>query len=506
MPIQLDKILADIAKEKVLRPNYPEAGKKEVDDAWSRVGKNNKLSVHEARSIFKVLQKKYEQEKTKRTPSWKLFDLMEQIHQPVKEEEPKADEDGMMSMEEDEEYEMLEVQEEEEPVAPQGKIPPATSDGESPSKSMKSGGSPETTPEKDEKPLAKVPAKSTKATVASATPAPKKASSPASEEKKVLNTLAPSTRTALNTGGNSSPALNTSTAATAAALHKKGITMKKTSLNTATAPTGSNTPRSTQSSSNNPEQKNTIRVGGQVLGVGETIPLPESIKRKLAESQRGTPPAKKPNNVQSPREVSPAKSTATTTAPTPTVRTAAAINASSSGALQENTLTISHAQSLNIKQEPIDQNSPPAGINLITITGNPRVELTNGGVGGGPSSSTAATVASTSTNGFSPRLEEIDFRNDIIFDAGNGPINGPVTGAANHPNQTNAPGGIINLGNFDNSLPPTFFKNLCNSSRHEALGLYVANVMNRLRPRSAAKLELGILRAIIDVQSDELEQ
>lgn len=44
MPIQLDKILADIAEEKVLHPNYPPAGKKEIDDAWARVGKNNKLS------------------------------------------------------------------------------------------------------------------------------------------------------------------------------------------------------------------------------------------------------------------------------------------------------------------------------------------------------------------------------------------------------------------------------------------------------------------------------
>lgn len=44
MPIQLDKILNDIAREKVLHPNYPGATKKEVDDAWLRVGKNNSLS------------------------------------------------------------------------------------------------------------------------------------------------------------------------------------------------------------------------------------------------------------------------------------------------------------------------------------------------------------------------------------------------------------------------------------------------------------------------------
>lgn len=44
MPIQLDKILSDIAEEKVLHPNYPSSSKKQVDDAWMRVGKKNKLS------------------------------------------------------------------------------------------------------------------------------------------------------------------------------------------------------------------------------------------------------------------------------------------------------------------------------------------------------------------------------------------------------------------------------------------------------------------------------
>lgn len=141
------------------------------------------------------------------------------------------------------------------------------------------------------------------------------------------------------------------------------------------------------------------------------------------------------------------------------------------------------------------------GINVITIPGNASAGLVNGLIStgvGGPTSSTAATVASTSTNGYSPRIEEIDFRNDIIFEsaAGGPTAAGKVTNASD----------IINLGNFDNSLPPTFFKNLCNSSRHEALGLYVANVMNRLPSRSASKLEIGILRAILDVQSEELEQ
>ncbi|XP_011180870.2 uncharacterized protein LOC105211229 [Zeugodacus cucurbitae] len=495
MPIQLDKILADIAEEKVLHPNFPPAGKKEVDDAWARVGKNNKLSVHEARSIFKVLQKKYEQEKTKRTPSWKLFDLMEQIHQPMKEEDPKQDDDGMVSMEEDEEYEMLEVQEEEEPTAGQGKNSSATSDGESPSKSMKSGGSNETTPEKEEKVLVK---SQTKANTANQS----KSSSPAAEEKKLLNSQAPS-RPAHNTSLNSTPTANASAAATVAALHKKGITMKKTS---SVGAGNTSTPRTGQSTSSSGQQKNSaIRVAGQVLGVGESIQLPESIKRKLVETQPGlgSQPAKKPNNSHSNTTASSAQSM-TTTSTTNARSTSNASNANTSASLHESSLALNNVPSINIKQEPNDGTNPPTGINLITITGNSRVELTNGG--GGPSSSTAATVASTSTNGYSPRLEEIDFRNDIIFDSGNGTINGAVGGAVNHANHTNATGGIINLGNFDNSLPPTFFKNLCNSSRHEALGLYVANVMNRLRPRSAQKLELGILRAIIDVQSDELEQ
>ncbi|XP_014102119.2 mucin-21 [Bactrocera oleae] len=492
MPIQLDKILADIAEEKVLHPNYPPAGKKEIDDAWARVGKNNKLSVHEARSIFKVLQKKYEQEKTKRTPSWKLFDLMEQIHQPIQEEDPKQDDDGMVSMEEDEEYEMLEVQEEDESTAAQGKGTAATSDGESPSKSIKSSGSNETTPEKEEKPLIKPQAKLSAANQS-------KSSSPAAEEKKVLNSLAHSSRPSSNTTSNSTPTSNASAAATVAALHKKGITMKKTSSSATAGNTYSGTTRVGQSTSNSGQQKNsTIRVAGQVLGVGESIPLPESIKRKLVETQPGSQPAKKPNNNHS---ITTASSAQTSTTNVRSTSTGSSANPSAS--LQESSLAFNES-TINIKQEPNDDANQPTGINLITITGNPRVELTNGG--GGPSSSTAATVASTSTNGYSPRLEEIDFRNDIIFDSGNGAINGAVGGAVNHPNHTNATGGIINLGNFDNSLPPTFFKNLCNSSRHEALGLYVANVMNRLRPRSAQKLELGILRAIIDVQSDELEQ
>jgi len=180
---------------------------------------------------------------------------------------------------------------------------------------------------------------------------------------------------------------------------------------------------------------------------------------------------------------------------------AAAAKAPSQQATQHATTT----HSVQVKQEPEEKltqtTAASQGINLITIPANPtRADISNGLVGGGASSSTAATVASTSTNGFSPRIEDVDFRNDIIFDSSTG-VNGVLAPKSN----ANA-AEIINLGNFDNSLPPTFFKNLCNSSRHEALGLYVANVMNRLQPRSAAKLELGILRAIIDIQSDDLEQ
>lgn len=41
--------------------------------------------MHESRSIFKVLQKKYEQEKLKESSAWKLFGLMDQIHKKVEE-------------------------------------------------------------------------------------------------------------------------------------------------------------------------------------------------------------------------------------------------------------------------------------------------------------------------------------------------------------------------------------------------------------------------------------
>lgn len=39
--------------------------------------------MHEARSIFKVLQKKYEQERGKDSSAWKLFSVMDEIHKKV---------------------------------------------------------------------------------------------------------------------------------------------------------------------------------------------------------------------------------------------------------------------------------------------------------------------------------------------------------------------------------------------------------------------------------------
>lgn len=234
------------------------------------------------------------------------------------------------------------------------------------------------------------------------------------------------------------------------------------------------------------------------LEVGKTIQLPESLKRKLSTEMPTTPQNKRINQQNTPQSQKSSPSSATQKSASPQ---------------RQHTTT---AQLLQLKQDCQEQRqqaaaaaggtssgSTPPGINVITIPANP-TNLVNGiintSAGGGPSSSTAATVASTSTNGFSPRIEDIDFRNDIIFESNNTVNGSSIPGKV--PNTSE----IINLGNFDNSLPPTFFKNLCNSSRHEALGLYVANVMNRLRPRSAAKLEVGILRAILDIQSDELEQ
>ncbi|EDV58235.1 uncharacterized protein LOC6541951 [Drosophila erecta] len=441
MAIQLDKILQDIAKEKVLHPNNGGASKQEQEEAWARIGRLNKLSVHESRSIFIVLQKKYEQEKQKGNSAWKLFSLMHQIHQ-----EPKIsikEENDQVPMDEVEEYEMLEVQEpEDEDDAHQygqhaNSTGSASSDGESPTKSHSTG-----SPEKDERVYAKPNVDTPR---------------PAIEEKKLLNTLA-----------NNTPR-SSSLSAAAAVLQKKGITVKKT-------------PSSVSGLVSKPTIGQQAPVSGQRSSSSRTtIQLPDSLKRKLSEEYTSSSAPKKPSKATSPKQA--ASSAAATLAPTIVPDQLPA---------GSNVVHTTTAQLMQVKKEREDNQTPPPGINIITI---PAAQQINGG-GGGPNSSTAATIASTSvasTNGFSPHIEELDFKNDIIFD--------PKINAAS----SNTPE-IINLGNFDNSLPPTFFKNLCNSSRHESLGLYVANVMNRLSSRASAKLELAILRAILDVQSDELEQ
>ncbi|XP_030387032.1 probable serine/threonine-protein kinase nek3 [Scaptodrosophila lebanonensis] len=425
MAIKLDKILADIAKEKALHPNNGGASKQEQDEAWARIGRLNKLSVHESRSIFIVLQKKYEQEKVKGNSSWKLFNLMHEIHQEHK-VEPKL-ESEQLPMEEVEEFEMLEVQDQEEDeenaampfMQPANSTGSASSDGESPGKSHSSG-----SPDKEDK------SSYTKTNVD--TPRP------VFEEKKLLNTMAQS---------NTRASPHTSVSVAAAALQKKGITVKKT-------PSAAIGSRSTPASNQLSNSKTRT-----------TIQLPDSLKRKLSEDY-GTPTQKK--LIKSSKHTA-ASGTASVadSAPTPVVHTTT-------------------AQLMQVKKERESTQSPPPGINIITIPAATTVPMVNGNIGAA-TSSTAATVASTSTNGFSPHNDELDFKNDIIFDAGNGHVK--VSNATTAPE-------IINLGNFDHS----------HSSRHEALGLYVANVMNRISRRAAAKLEMGILRAILDVQSDELEQ
>ncbi|XP_073811540.1 microtubule-associated protein 60 [Musca autumnalis] len=491
MPIQLDKILADIANEVVLHPNYQGATKKEIDDAWARVGKNSNLSVHESRSIFKVLQKKYDQEKLKESSAWKLFAVMDKIHKKVetKPETPVKEEEANTPMEEDEEYEMLEVQEEEDGGGHQGahNSGESGSEAESPNKSNQSYNT-TTSPDKseDQKPL------NNKSVTNKQQTTPTSSSSPGSENirpnagagAKLLNSMATVPTTKPNVA-------TTPTSVTAAALQKKGITMKKTSAVTPANQQGRSIIKTQQARS----AANAGAMHG--LEVGKTIQLSESLKRKLS-TEPTTPQNKRMNQQHTPQS----------TKGSPTSSSA---KSSPQAQQQQHTTT---AQLLQLKQDCQEQQqrqqnnsgTTPPGINVITIPANPSGNLVNGIINtnagaGGPSSSTAATVASTtSTNGFSPRIEDIDFRNDIIFDSNNA-VNG-ATIAGKVPNTSE----IINLGNFDNSLPPTFFKNLCNSSRHEALGLYVANVMNRLRPRSAAKLEVGILRAILDVQSEELDQ
>ncbi|KAL7735782.1 hypothetical protein ACLKA6_017789 [Drosophila palustris] len=470
MAIQLDKILADIAKEKALHPNNAGATKQEQDDAWARIGRLNKLTVHESRSIFIVLQKKYEQEKLKGNSGWKLFGLMQKIHQ-----EPKVvvkTEEEPLPMEEVEEYEMLEVQEpEDDDDCSATGTPPmygqtanstgsASSDGDnSPTKSNSTGGG-GATPEKEDKPYSKPIVDTPR---------------PAFEEKKLLNTMAS------NPQRSNSSSQASAVSVAAAALQKKGITLKKTPSSVSAghkSSQGATTQQQQQSSSNK-----------ATPSVRTTIQLPEALKRKLSDECASSSVQKKLMKHQT----SPKQAQASTAEPTtPTATT-------SSG----NVVHTTTAQLLQVKKERESNQSPPPGINIITIPASQQLNGNlvsgggGGGGGGGGNSSTAATMASTSvasTNGFSPHIEELDFKNDIIFDSSKVNANSHATPE------------IINLGNFDNSLPPTFFKNLCNSTRHEALGLYVANVMNRVSRRGAAKLELGILRAIVDVQSDELEQ
>ncbi|KRG05428.1 cell wall protein DAN4 isoform X2 [Drosophila mojavensis] len=441
MAIQLDKILADIAKEKALHPNNTSATKQEQDDAWARIGRLNKLTVHESRSIFIVLQKKYEQEKLKGNSGWKLYGLMQKIHQ-----EPKIKtEDEQLPMEEVEEYEMLEVQEQEEDDEGSANANPrqfgqatnstgsASLDGDSPTKSSSTGGG---TPEKDVKPYAKPNVDTPR---------------PAFEEKKLLNTMA-------NNPQRSNSQSNAVSVA-AAALQKKGITLKKTPSSAAAA--------GHKSASGAATQQSQLSSNKTTSSVRTTIQLPDSMKRKLSDECSNTPVQKKlQRNQTSP------KSTHT----------------SGGGG------TAVAAATATASAEPTTPTS--ATSNVVHTTTAQLLQQINGNLvsGGAANSSTGATMASTSvasTNGYSPHMEEL---NEIIFDSGK-------VNASSHNTAE-----IINLGNFDNSLPPTFFKNLCNSTRHEALGLYVANVMNRISQRGAAKLELGILRAIVDVQSDELEQ
>ncbi|XP_034479970.1 mucin-5AC [Drosophila innubila] len=460
MAIQLDKILADIAKEKALHPNNAGATKQEQDDAWARIGRLNKLTVHESRSIFIVLQKKYEQEKLKGNSGWKLFGLMQKIHQ-----EPKVvvkTEEEPLPMEEVEEYEMLEVQEQEDDddCSATGTPPlygqtanstgSASSDGDSPTKSHSTGSA---TPEKEDKPQSKPIVDTPR---------------PAFEEKKLLNTMASNPQ-------RSSSSQATAVSVAAAALQKKGITLKKTPSSVSAGHKSSHGASTTQQQ----QQQSSNKASSSVR---TTIQLPEAMKRKLSDECATSTGQKKLMKTQT----SPKQAQASTAEPTtPTASTS-----------NSNVVHTTTAQLLQVKKERESNQSPPPGINIITI---PASQQLNGNLvgGGGGNSSTAATMASTSvasTNGFSPHIEELDFKNEIIFDSAK-------VNAGSHATPE-----IINLGNFDNSLPPTFFKNLCNSTRHESLGLYVANVMNRLSRRGAAKLELGILRAIVDVQSDELEQ
>ncbi|XP_055923073.1 uncharacterized protein LOC129953714 isoform X2 [Eupeodes corollae] len=409
MPIQLDKILADIADEKPLHPQSDAAkSKKDQDEAWIKVGKKNKLSAHEAKSIFKVLQKKYEQEKLKPSSTWKLFQQMEDICKKQEEFTPKLEEE-VPEHEDESMVEFLEVREEDDDYE---------GDSDNQDKSMRSISPTGSSPEKETTP-----------SNAATTIKPEIGLTQQQREQQKQQKQS----------------------AFSKALQNKGISLRK-------ANTGSIMKQTTLGMQKHPGNDNS-----------RAIIMPESVKRKLQsiETQReDSVPSKKMHITQ-------AQTSSSSTNP-------------------------SHAQvpEVEIKKETIEEMdtvlpstvtaASNAGINVITIPSTNQTlagELSNG-------------MTTIKSNGFNSQLEELDFQKDIIFE------NNP-TGSSKTLNHAAAPGEIINIGNFDNQLPPTFFKNLCNSNRHEALGLYVANVMNRVSNKTAAKLEINILKAIIEAQSDE---
>lgn len=115
-------------------------------------------------------------------------------------------------MEEDEEYEMLEVQEDEDNGQP-GQSGESASEGESPTKLHLS--------KEDDKPVTKIMTRQLTTAITSTHQVDQKINS-----TKLLNTLATnSPKSNVNTSSQQTPS------GTAAALQKKGITMKKTTAN-----------------------------------------------------------------------------------------------------------------------------------------------------------------------------------------------------------------------------------------------------------------------------------
>lgn len=119
-------------------------------------------------------------------------------------------------MEEDEEYEMLEVQEDEDNNGHQQQSGESASEGESPVKSSNTSIS----PEKEDKTVAKTMTRQQAAAAGNAQQAERKTPS-----TKLLNTLANTPKSNTSMGTPQTPSV------TAAALQKKGITMKKTTSN-----------------------------------------------------------------------------------------------------------------------------------------------------------------------------------------------------------------------------------------------------------------------------------